>query len=185
MQIYATLSFSGCSLLKATGNFSSVFSPQILHVTRSSTHSNVHGRVRLEGNWIKLNPPKLHRARRKEQRSTRKGICYLTPALHLIFPNCLETIGHLVKGEHSTCQLSTNYLWWCTFGQTAPCTHQVFCVFSWNSQTVGETSTTGKQSKERATSAALVLIDIPADELEYSNVTKLCYLTWESVDIRG
>lgn len=76
MQIYATLPFSGCSLLKATGNFSSV-SPPILHFTRSSTHFNVRQGGRLEGNWIKSNPPKLHGAQWK-------GICYLTPALHLI-----------------------------------------------------------------------------------------------------
>lgn len=100
MQIYSNLPFSGCSLLKATGNFSSPPSP-ILHLTHSSTHSNVHEGARLEGNWIRSNPPKLHRARRKEHTvdPKGKGICYLTPALHLISPNCLETISPLVKGE--------------------------------------------------------------------------------------
>lgn len=93
MQIYATLPFfffQGCSLLKATGKFSSVPAappthPQIPHFTHSSTHSNVHEGARLEGNWIKSNPLKLHGARQKKTTgSKRKGICYLTPALHLI-----------------------------------------------------------------------------------------------------
>ena len=42
-----------------------------------------------------------------------------------------------------------------------------------------EMSTAGR--KEKAACAAFVLIDIPAEESEYSNVSELCYLT----EIRG
>jgi len=44
--------------------------------------------------------------------------------------------------------------------------------------------TAGEHSKERPASTALFLIDIPAKKSEYSNVSKLCYLTWESAEIR-
>lgn len=128
MQIYATLPFSGCSLLKATEHFSSAPPPLILHFTRSSTHSNVHEGARLEGNWIKSNPPKLHGAWRKEHRSKRKGICYPTPALHLISPDCLETISHLGEGrteDFGSAQTLWNLLWWCKFGQPSPCPHEM------------------------------------------------------------
>lgn len=190
MQIYATLPFSGCSLLKATGNFSSAPPPLILHFTRSSTHSNVHEGARLERNWIKSNPPKLHGAWRKEHRSKRKGTCYLTPALHLISPDCLETISHLGDGRTEGLRLSTNFM-------KPPVVVQIWSAFTLSTWSVffsrrnqaagvtGETSTAGKKRKEKAASAASVLIDIPAEESEYSNVSKLCYLTWESAEIRG
>lgn len=191
MQIYSNLPFSGCSLLKATGNFSSPPSP-ILHLTHSSTHSNVHEGARLEGNWIRSNPPKLHRARRKEHTvdPKGKGICYLTPALHLISPNCLETISPLVKAERRTSaqhKTSWNLPWWCKSGQPSPCPREVFLFFGHNqaSGVTRETSIAGNKRKAEPASAALVLIDIPAEESEYSNVSKLCYLTWESVEIRG
>lgn len=94
--------------------------------------------------------------------------------------------------EQTLCNLPR----WRKFGQSLPssCPHEVFsevgfffffCRHNQAAGVTGEMSTAGKQWKEKAASTALVLIDIPAEESEYSNVSKLCYLTRESAEIRG
>lgn len=141
MQIYATLPFSGCSLLKATGNFSSAPPPLILHFTRSSTHSNVHEGARLEGNWIKSNPPKLHGAWRKKHISKRKGICYLTPALHLI-SRLLGDNQPLGWRENGGLWLSTNFM-------KPPAVVQIWSAFTLSTWSVSFSTQSGRWGDRR------------------------------------
>lgn len=169
---------SGCSLLKATRKFSSV-SPPEFHSSHITPHILMCMRVRLEGNLIKSNPPKLHGAPWKEHRSTRKGTSYLTPALRMSV-----LWGKSAKWwrwmEHFTAQQK---LYEITVHGGA---HLVICLQLFGVFVFLLSTQTGRQSSRRkAASAAVVLIDIPAKEWEYSNVSKLCYLSWESAEIRG
>lgn len=82
--------------------------PKILHFTHSSAHSNVQGRERdYRGGEIESNqiPPKLHGARRGKKKKKEKsidpkgkGICYLTPAMHLISPETPQDNQPLGRG---------------------------------------------------------------------------------------
>lgn len=185
--------FQGCSLLRATGNFSSV-PPPILHFTRSSTHSNVHEAARLEGNWIKSNRPEIARSSAEKEDGSKKGkgICYLTPASHLSWlPGDNLPLGEGKSGGlEAQHKLLWKLPWWCKSGQPSPCPCEVGFFFS-SLDTIGplewqeKTSAAGEEREGKAASVALVLIDIPSEESEYSNVSKLCYLTRESAEIRG
>ncbi len=190
MQIYATLPFSGCSLLKAIWNFSSIPShphPQILYFTHSFTHSNVCGGGIRGGKLNQIKSRwKLHGARQKKHRSKRKGICYLTPALHLISPERLETISRLANRGNGGLQLSKKSMKTSYDGADSVSLNPVHLKWRFFLDTIRPQKRGAqheKKRKEEAASAALVLIDIQAKE--YSNVSKLCYLTWEWAEIRG
>lgn len=96
-------------LLVTQSNWKFLISPpphQNLHFTRSSTHSNVYKASEIRGKLNQIKSPEIARRSAERGQIKRKGICYLTPASHLISPDCLETISHSVKGEPSF-ELST------------------------------------------------------------------------------
>lgn len=85
--------------------------------------------------------------------------------MHLISANCLKTTG-----EEETQQKPLTGVHVCS-----GCT--LHAVLSGNRR--------HNRKAVEAASAALVLIDIPADKPEYLNATKLCYLARESAEISG
>lgn len=173
MQIYATLPLWGCSSLK--GNWKS---PQFC-TSYAEPRIIMCMRERLEANWIKSNPLKLHR----DWKDPKGKVCVIqtaTSASHLywwtednqwfgrIEDLCLSApfINLLVQIQTSIALSTRNVSF---FPPTKQSGH-------WSDR-----STAGKQRKSCLGS----IIDIQGKKSEYSNVSKLCYLTWESAEIRG
>lgn len=144
MQIYATLPFSGCLLLKATGNFSSNSPPtlhlSILQFTRSSTHSNVHEGVRLEENWIRSPEIAQSSAERAWIQKERYLLSNASVASHLSrLPGDNQPLGEGKTGGNTSAQ---GKLYETTRGANLVSLHPVHMkwgFFLWYNQAAGVT----------------------------------------------